>query len=73
MDAATRMRYEMITSCNRDVDRMQKELVEAKHEVQRFAHAAKERGCDVSEDLKQAIEAIERMAKKLADKTYGGR
>jgi light-regulated signal transduction histidine kinase (bacteriophytochrome) len=65
------MRFEMLTSRNMDVDRMQRELVDAQNEIRKFAYSAKDRGLDVSEELKQVLEAVDRMAQKLADKTYG--
>jgi hypothetical protein len=70
MNNAERMRLERLTSCNRDVDRMQKEMVDAQNEIRRLAYAMKDRGVDVDEDLKQAIEATDRMANKLSQKTY---
>lgn len=71
MDPAVRMRFEMITSRNMDVDRMQRELVDVQNEVRRLAFSMKDRGVDVSDDLKQAIEATNRMAEKLSTATYG--
>lgn len=71
MGPAARMRFEMITSRNMDVDRMQRELVDAQNEIRRLAASMKDRGADVGDDLKQAIEATNRMAEKLSTATYG--